>query len=63
MNQVLIEWIGVGEGNKSWEEVGVIAGLIENLEDKISAEESGNVTIDLDLKAVAARLKDELSLE
>lgn len=62
--QVLVEWVGLQANERSWEDLTTIERLMKeaNLEDKISAEEGKDVTIQLDLDTVTKRLQDDLDL-
>lgn len=58
MEQVLIQWLGLGLDEKTWEDLSTIARLApsSNLEDKVSADGVRDVTIRLDLDEVMNRL-------
>lgn len=62
--QVLVKWVGLPDENRSWENIEFINRLLSvvNLEDKINLEGSGDVTVELKLGAVAAKLKEDLEL-
>lgn len=59
-----MEWAGLPEDEKSWEDVETIKRLTAdpNLEDKIKSNGRGDVTMNLDLQAVVAKLRQELEL-
>lgn len=58
VEQVLIQWLGLGLDEKTWEDLSTIARLApsSNLEDKVSADGVRDVTIRLDLDEVMNRL-------
>lgn len=62
--QALVEWVRLPEENRSREDIEFINRLLVdvNLEDKIKLDGSGDVTVELELGAVAAKLRDDLGL-
>lgn len=59
IRQVLVEWVGLPSEDRSWENIISIERLVSgiNLEDKISAERGGDVTlIHLEIDTVIKRL-------
>lgn len=64
VEQVLIDWLGLGPDEKTWEDISVIARLVpsSNLEAKVNLEGVRDVIGDLDLNEIVSRLKDELEI-
>lgn len=62
VNQVLVEWLGLPQEERSWEDLDYIQGLVPvmNLEDKLRSEVGGDVTVALDGTNSITRLTQDL---
>lgn len=60
-----MEWLGLEPNRRTWEDINNVTWIApsSNLEDKNGPDGAGDVTVDLDLAEVSARLKEELGLE
>lgn len=59
-----MEWVGLPPEHRSWEDIDTIKRLMTegNLEDKINLDGGGDVTVNLDLDIVIARLREDLGI-